>query len=73
MPGPRRCWSGASGIDAFATTCPRTKQEVVTFADEVGLHPGIVVGMLQHRRVLAFSHLNDLKARLGWADEVAAA
>lgn len=64
---------GRERISAFATTCPGTKQDIVAFADEVGLHPGIVVGMLQHRRIVPFSHLNDLKARFAWVDEVATA
>ena len=64
---------GRERIESFATTCPSTKQEVIAFAEEVGLHPGIVLGMLQHRRVVAFSHLNELKERFAWADEVALA
>ncbi|WP_375275777.1 HigA family addiction module antitoxin [Methylorubrum thiocyanatum] len=64
---------GRERIESFATTCPSTKQEVTAFAEEVSLHPGIVLGMLQHRRVVPFSHLNELKERVAWADEVALA
>jgi HTH-type transcriptional regulator/antitoxin HigA len=64
---------GRERIARFAATKPRARQEVVAFAVEAGIHPGIVVGMLQHRRVLPFSHLNDLKVRFAWADEPALA
>jgi HTH-type transcriptional regulator/antitoxin HigA len=50
-------------------TQPRTRGKVMRFADEVQLHPGVIVGMLQHARVLPFSHLNDLKVRFEWAHE----
>lgn len=35
-------------------------------AKELGISPGIVVGRLQHERVLAHSFGNDLKTRLRW-------
>lgn len=31
------------------------------FADELGIAPGIVVGQLQHRKILEFHQLNSLK------------
>lgn len=39
------------------------------FAEEHGIAPGIVVGSLQHGRVLPRNHLNCLEARLRWTDE----
>ena len=39
------------------------------FAEEHGIAPGIVVGSLQHREILPWNRLNNLKARLQWADE----
>lgn len=39
---------------------------VQTFAQEVGIAPGIVVGRLQHDKYLPFSHLNDLKVVYAW-------
>jgi HTH-type transcriptional regulator/antitoxin HigA len=59
-------------LDAFVATCPRSKIEIKAFADQVAIHPGIVVGMLQHRGAIPFSHMNDLKVRFEWADAVAA-
>lgn len=43
-----------------------SKLDVRSFAEEVGIHPGIVVGRLQHEGWLPYSHLNDLKVRLQW-------
>ena len=34
------------------------------FADEVGLHPGIVVGRMQHEGLIKRSHLNNLRVPL---------
>lgn len=47
---------------------PLSKQAVSTFARSIGVHAGIVVGMLQHKRKLPWSHMNDLKDRYEWAD-----
>ena len=43
-----------------------TAQSVELFAKKVGIAPGIVVGRLQHERIIPYSHLNKLKARLDW-------
>ncbi|MBW4557417.1 MAG: hypothetical protein KME59_16035 [Trichormus sp. ATA11-4-KO1] len=37
------------------------------FATEIGIAPGIVVGRLQHDKVLPPSHCNDLKQRWEWS------
>lgn len=42
---------------------------VVAFAEELGIHPGIVVGRMQHEGILPHTHLNKLKARFEWADD----
>ena len=41
---------------------------VEEFASRVGIHPGIVVGRLQHEGLLEYSHLNGLKMKLKWAN-----
>jgi HTH-type transcriptional regulator / antitoxin HigA len=47
---------------------------VQAFAEAQQVSPGIVVGQLQHRRVLSFaSTLNTLKARLDWTQQPRAA
>ena len=38
------------------------------FAQEQGIAPGIVVGKLQHERLLSWNRLNGLEVRLRWAD-----
>ena len=60
---PRRAW------ERFVATAPRSADAVRAFADEQGIAPGIVVGMLQHRRLLPWTHLNGLKVRLAWKGE----
>ena len=54
-------------FEQFLANRPRSAAAVRRFADEAGIHPGIVVGMLQHRGVLPHTHLNKLKARFTWA------
>lgn len=60
---------GRERFDRFASTRPRFEAAVRRFAGEVGIHPGIVVGMLQHRGSLPHTHLNKLKVRFTWASE----
>jgi addiction module HigA family antidote len=45
-----------------------TRHGVETFAEQVGLQPGIVVGRLQHEGKLAMNQMNDLKVRLQWKE-----
>ena len=40
-----------------------TKRGVIEFSDRIGIHPGIVVGRMQHEKLLEQSHLNGLKER----------
>lgn len=46
-------------------TC-NSKARINTFARQIGIAPGIVVGQLQHRGHLPKSHCNDLKQRFVW-------
>ena len=57
---PMRAWQ------RFVATSPRSANAVAAFADEQGIAPGIVVGMLQHKGLLPWTHLNGLKVRLTW-------
>lgn len=50
---------------------PRT-EKVIRFALSIGVSPGIVVGQLQHNRVIKPSQLNFLKRRFTW-DQLSAA
>ena len=42
----------------------KSKASIQAFAEEVGVHPGIVVGRLQHDRFIHYSAMNDLKQKL---------
>lgn len=37
-----------------------SKKAIVDFADAIGIHPGIVVGQLQHRREIKYSHSREM-------------
>ncbi len=55
-------------FDEFARIRPLSAQRVRAFATKQSIPPGIVVGRLQHERILPFNQLNHLKRRLAWAD-----
>jgi len=57
---PQREWK------RFVASSPRSKKAVRAFADQQGIAPGIVVGRLQHKGHLPWTHLNGLKAGLTW-------
>ncbi|MEH2300897.1 MAG: helix-turn-helix domain-containing protein [Nostoc sp.] len=44
-----------------------SKANIIQFAAEIGIAPGILVGRLQHDNCLPPSHCNDLKQKLEWA------
>jgi len=46
----------------------RSREVVRAFAGRIGIHPGIVVGRLQHDQVIEQSWLNDLKERFTWSE-----
>lgn len=57
-------WAGSFLIpDRYQAVLPslRTKTAVRAFAKEIGIHPGIVVGRLQHDKAIDPSWMNDLK------------
>lgn len=56
----------------FARQTRYSKEQILAFAAEAGVAPGIVVGRLQHDKLLPPSHCNDLKRRLDWASDAAA-
>jgi hypothetical protein len=45
-----------------------THAAVENFAQRIGIAPGIVVGRMQHDRLLPQNYLNDLKVRYTWAE-----
>ncbi|MBK5274439.1 MAG: HigA family addiction module antidote protein [Desulfuromonadales bacterium] len=50
----------------FITTATLSKMTIHSFADELGIAPGIIVGRLQHDKRLPFTHCNELKRKLVW-------
>ena len=47
----------------------RTKAAIRSFAAQIGVHPGIVLGRLQHDRHLPFSRFPELKAKYEFASK----
>ena len=43
-----------------------SRADIVRFADDLGVHPGIVVGRLQHEKLIPHSFHNDLRAKLDY-------
>jgi len=52
---------------AFGRAGAWSKDAIRRFAVRIGVAPGIVVGRLQHDRILPFTHCNGLKVFLRWA------
>jgi addiction module HigA family antidote len=52
--------------NAFVQTQNFTPATVTDFARQHGIAPGIVVGRLQHDKVIPFNKLNNLKVRYKW-------
>lgn len=44
------------------------KYEIVRFARAIGVSPGLIVGQMQHRRMLRQNQMNKLKRRFTWPD-----
>jgi len=64
-------WAGSFLVpkpdwERFKAARPRSEAAVTSFARSHGIHPGIVVGMLQHEGVLPWDHLNRLKQKYRW-------
>lgn len=63
---------GRERLRAFLEQKPHSASRVREFASSLNIHPGIIVGMLQHRGVVPYSQLNGLKVKFAWTDEVKA-
>jgi len=59
---------GTARLQTLCAQKPVSTAMVRQFADEIEIHPGIVVGMLQHHGCLPWSRLNELKDRFEWKD-----
>ena len=60
---PRRAWEQFVSLSEF------TESDVIHFADEQRIAPGIVVGRLQHEDRLRWDMLNHLKVRFEWGTD----
>ena len=60
---PPSAWS------EFRHGSPFNKSIIITFARQIGISPGIVVGRLQRERRMKYSEMTGLKGRFGWTDE----
>jgi Zn-dependent peptidase ImmA (M78 family) len=58
---PKRAYS------VFVNTGDFSRASIKKFASRQGVAPGIVVGRLQHEKLVKYSMRNDLKERLEWA------
>lgn len=56
----------ADAMTRFITRYTYSADDIIAFAERQGVAPGIVVGQLQHRKVLPFSRMNELKDRFKW-------
>jgi HTH-type transcriptional regulator/antitoxin HigA len=60
---------GRERFARFKAMHPRSEVQVKEFAAGANLHPGIVVGMLQHAQIIPFSNLNKLKEKFQWCKD----
>ncbi|MCL6643397.1 MAG: HigA family addiction module antidote protein [Dehalococcoidia bacterium] len=54
----------------IAATPPRSAAQVRAWAKKLGIAPGVLVGRLQHERILPWTHLNGLKVKLRFKEHV---
>jgi len=55
--------------ERFVSVRPISRARVLSFAKELGIAPGIVVGMLQHDKVIPFDWFQDLKRTFVFAED----
>ena len=53
----------------FTNEANFSRDAIIFFAQNIGIAPGIVVGQLQHSKLIGFSQCNDLKRRYKWEHE----
>lgn len=57
---------GKKQLADFIAQKPTSAEQVRKFAAARGIHPGIVVGMLQHHGAIPWAHLNNMKTKYEW-------
>lgn len=53
-------------LERLASESPISKSRICKVAESIGIAPGIIVGQLQKKRILPWTHCNDLKRKLKW-------
>jgi len=48
---------------------PRTRSAILGFSERVEIHPGIVVGRMQHEKLIELNWLNDLKVNVQFTNQ----
>ena len=46
----------------------RNKRDIISFANYLGISPGLIVGQLQYLGIIKYSYLNGYKRRYDWGD-----
>ena len=59
---------GQGGAGPVLDRATRSVQGVCMLAEELGLHPGILVGLFQHHELLSHKFMNGLKDRFAWRE-----
>jgi plasmid maintenance system antidote protein VapI len=49
--------------EIFIATNPQSKKAINQFAEQVGIHPSIIVGRLQHNQIISYKNCNYLKEK----------
>ena len=52
----------------FVETTPLTSGNIINFSEELGIAPGIIIGRLQHEKLIPYNHLNNLRERFVWKE-----
>ena len=52
-----------SELKRFAPTKYTSDEEIISFANSIGIHPGIVAGRLQHDGIIASNRCRALKEK----------
>ena len=61
------CLIPKKGYLNFTSRFTFSKENIRKFASQIQISPGIIVGRLQHDKLLPMTHCNDLKVRFEWA------
>ena len=58
----------ADEMTKFVSRFSYSEAEVVSFANRHNVCPGVIVGQLQHRKVIQWSQMNKLRRRYVWQE-----